>query len=122
MITISNILQDINRGILAHNMIETCFSYRIIFYINENGKGMKHYVDTAYSSLRESLENIIRNHLSLTNNVVIANTTVLKDGRCVRLQSQSYAFSLDEYFKRINGEYGDNGRCGSIVYGRYAAR
>lgn len=121
MYTVSNIISDIDRGCVANNMIEDCFSYRIIFYINENGKGVKNYVDTAYSGLRESLENIIRNHLSLTNNVVIANTTVLKDGRCVRLQSRSYAFSLEEYFKRLSGECGDDGRRGSIMYGRYAA-
>ena len=31
MFTISNILEDINRGCATHNMVEDCFSYRIIF-------------------------------------------------------------------------------------------
>ena len=104
MYTVSNILEDIDRGCLAHNMVEDCFSYRIIFFVNENGKGTKHYIDTPYSGLRKSLESIIRNHLSLTNSIVVAETTALKNGECVRLQSRSYAFNLDEYFKRIRSE------------------
>lgn len=32
MFTISNIIEDIDRGCLANNMIEDRFSYRIIFY------------------------------------------------------------------------------------------
>jgi hypothetical protein len=70
--------------------------------------------------LRRSLENIIRNNLSVTNNLVIAETTVLKNGKSVCLQSRSYSFSLDGYFKQINGEY--KGRNGIAGYGRYAVR
>lgn len=122
MYTISNIIEDIDRGCLAHNMVEDCFSYRIIFFVNENGKGTKHYTDTLYSGLRKSLEGIIRNHLSLTNSVVIAETTALKYGECVCLQSRSYVFNLDEYFKRVSGEYKDSNRFGNIMYRRYAVR
>ena len=122
MYTISDIIADIHRGCTANNMLEDCFSYRIIFFVNEGDKGTKHYRDTMYSGLRKSLESIIRNHLSLTNNVVIANTTVLKDGKCVCLQSRSYSFSLDGYFKQISGEYKDSNRNGNIIYGRYAVR
>ena len=122
MFTVSDIIMDIQKGIAAHNMVEDKFSYRIIFYVNNRNKGSKHHIDTAYDGLREALENIIRNNLSLTNTVVIAQTTVLKNGKSVSLQSRSYAFSLDEYFQRINGECGDNGRRGNIVYGRYAVR
>lgn len=122
MYTISNIITDVQRGIAAHNMIEDKFLYRIIFYVNDGNKGIKHYADTGYGDLRETLENIIRNNLSLTNSVVIAETTVLKDGKCIRLQSRSYGFSLDEYFERINGECSDIGRRGNFAYGRYAVR
>lgn len=122
MFTISNIIEDIDRGCLANNMIEDCFSYRIIFFVNEGNKGTKHYIDAEYGGLRKSLESIIRNHLSLTNNVVIANTTVLKDGKCVCLQSRSYSFSLDGYFKQISGECRDNGRNGNARYRRYAVK
>ena len=118
MYTISNIVEDINRGCVANNMVEDTFSYRIVFFVNEGGNGTKHYIDTSYDGLRAALENIIKGNLTLTNSVVIANTTVLKDGKCIRLQSQSYAFSLEEFFKRINGECGDGGRRGS--YNRYA--
>ena len=107
MYTISDILRDIDRGCTAHNMIEDRFS--------------KRYVDTTYGNLRKALENIIRNNLTLTNTIVIAETTVLKDGKCIRLLSRSYLFSLDEYFKRINGERSDN-RCGYATYGKYAMR
>ena len=48
MFTVSDIVKDIDRGILANNMVEDKFSYRIIFYINENGKGTKHYLDAPY--------------------------------------------------------------------------
>ena len=117
MYTISDIIMDIKRGCATHNMVEDTFSYRIVFFVNEGNKGTKHYADTEYGNLRETLESIIRNNLSLTNSVVIAAVTVRKDGQSVCLQSRSYAFSLEEFFKRINGECKDN-RHGS--YNRYA--
>ena len=122
MYTISDIIADINRGCAVNNMAEDCFSYRIIFFVNEGNKGSKHYIDTEYEGLREALENIIRGHLSLTNSVVVAQTTVLKNGKCVCLQSRSYAFSLDRYFQQISGECGDSGRRGNIMHNRYAVR
>jgi len=120
MYTISDIITDIDRGCMANNMIEDRFSYRIIFFINEGNKGIKRYVDTSYSDLRKSLESIIRNYLSLENNIVIAETTVLKDGKCVCLQSKSYSFSLEEYFRRIKGESRTSN--GNIMYDRCAVR
>lgn len=120
MFTVSDIIKDIDRGCMANNMVEDKFSYRIIFFVNEGNKGSKHYIDTMYGELRKCLEDIIREHLSLTNCVVIANTTVRKDGKSVCLQSRSYGFSLDEYFRQVNGECGDNGKRGNIMYGRYA--
>lgn len=122
MFTISDIITDIDRGCMANNMVEDKFSYRIIFFVNESKRSSKHYVDTTYGDLRGALENIIRENLSLTNSIVIAETTVLKDGKCVRLQSRSYAFSLNEYFERIGGECGSSGRRGNMVFGRYAVR
>ena len=122
MYTISNILMDIDRGCAAHNMVEDCFSYRIIFFVNDGNKSYKHYADTAYDGLRDTLEEIVRKYLTLTNAVVIAETTVLKDGQCIRLLSRSYPFSLSEYFRQINGECVGSGRRGNIMYGRYVAR
>ena len=122
MYTLSDILTDINNGILANNMIETCFSYRIVFYINENGKGTKFYADTSYENLRRSLENIIRRNLSTTNSIVISAVTVWKNGESVSLLSKAYGFSLDRYFRQINGEErnGNNNRYGH--HSRYAVR
>lgn len=120
MYTISDVLQDINRGCLANNMIEDRFSYRIIFFVNESGKGTKHYIDSKYGDLRKSLESIIREHLSVTNNVVIAETTALKGGKCVSLLSRSYVFSLEEYFHQINGRCKSDSENRNITYGRYA--
>lgn len=122
MFTISNILEDIDRGCVANNMVENMFSYRLVYFVNENGKGEKYYIDTPYSGLRKSLESIIRNHLSLTNSVVVAQTTALKNGKCVCLQSKSYSFSLDGYFRQISGEIGGRNRNGNIAYNRYATR
>ena len=122
MFTISDIITDINRGCAVNNMVEDCFSYRIIFFVNEGNKGSKHYIDTGYEGLRESLENIIRRHLSLTNSVVVAQTTVLKNGKCVCLQSRSFAFSLEEYFARISGECRNDNRCENIMHNKYAVR
>ena len=62
---------DIQRGIVAHNMIEDKFSYRVVYYINENGKGTKHYIDTLYENLRKSQEEIIRENLSFSNRSVV---------------------------------------------------
>ena len=112
MYTVSDILADIDRGCMANNMIEDMFSYRSIYFVNEGNKGTKHYIDSQYADLRKSLESIVRNNLSLTNNLVIAETTVLKNGKCVCLQSKS--------FKQISGEYKGN-RSENIMCGRYAA-
>ena len=122
MFTISDIIADINRGCALNNMVEDSFSYRIIYFVNEGNKSSKYYVDTTYDGLRGSLENIVREHLSLTNRVVIAQTTVLKNGKCVCLQSRSFAFSLEEYFERINGECGTDSRRKNIINNRYAVR
>ena len=101
MFTISNIIEDIDRGCLANNMIEDCFSYRIIFFVNEGNKGTKHYIDAAYGSLRDTLETIIRGNLTTTNSIVIAQTTIRKGGESISLQSRSYRFSVEEYFQRL---------------------
>lgn len=101
MYTISDILTDIDRGCTANNMIECCFSYRQVYFINENGKGRKCYVDTPYSGLRKSLETIIRENLSTTNTIVLATITTLKNGECIPLLSRSYPFSLSGYFQKI---------------------
>lgn len=122
MYTISDIISDIDRGCLSNNMVEDRFSYRIVFFVNENGKGTKHYIDSKYGDLRKSMESIIREYLSVMNNIVIAETTALKNGRSVCLQSRSYSFSLDEYFRRLNGEYKDNSRNENVMYGRYAVQ
>lgn len=120
MFTVSDIISDIDRGCTANNMVEDKFSYRIIFFVNEGNGGQKYYADTTYGNLRKALENIIRKYLSLTNSIVIAETTVLKNGKCVCLQSRSYSFSLGGYFRRITGDCRESNR--NVVYGRYAVR
>ena len=120
MYTVSDIVMDISRGCTANNLNEDRFRYRIIFFVNDGDKGIKHYVDTMYSGLRESLEDIVRNNLSLTNTVVVAQTTVLKGGERVCLQSKAYPFSLEGYFSQISGGCKGSGR--NDVHGRYAVR
>lgn len=120
MFTVSDIVDDIDRGCTTNNMIEEKFSYRIIVFVRDGGRSEKHYVDSTYHNLRKSLEYIIRKYLSLTNCVMIAQTTALKDKRCVCLQSRAYSFSLDGYFKQINGECRNRNR--NIMCGRYAVR
>ena len=104
MHTISDILHDVARHCLAHNMIETCFSYRLVYFVNSEKGNVKHYIDTSYDGLRAALENIIRENLTTTNSIVIAQTTVRKNGESVSLLSRSYGFSLDRYFQWLNGE------------------
>lgn len=104
MYTVSDILEDIQRKITANNMIETCFSYRLVYFLNENGKGRKCYIDTSYGNLRRSFENIIRENLSTTNCIVLAAVTTRKSGETVSLLSRSYSFSLDGYFEQIIGK------------------
>ena len=103
MFTISSIIQDIDRHCAIYNMLEDRFSYRIIYYVNEDGIGTKHYIDTAYGDLRKTLEGIIKNNLSLTNTVSIALTKILKNKECICLLSSSYMFNLNEYFEQIIG-------------------
>jgi hypothetical protein len=119
MHTVSDILSNIDAGILAQNMMENMFSYRIIFFVNEESNGTKHYIDTTYGNLRKSLENIIREHLSVTNSVVIAAVTVRKNGESVSLLGRSYAFSLDGYFQKICEEKVENT---NSSYGRRMAQ
>ena len=120
MHTVSDIIADIDRGCLSHNMIEDKFSYRIIFFVNEKSNGTKHYIDTKYGDLRKSLENIIKGYLTVTNSVVIAQITALKGGRCVSMLSRSYEFSLDEYFYQIYGRCKSENENRNITYSRYA--
>lgn len=89
---------------MVHNMNEDCFSYRIVYFVNENGKGRKCYVDTSYENLRRSLENIIRGNLTTTNNIVLSAVTARKSGENVSLISRSYPFSFGEYFEQIIGK------------------
>ena len=104
MHTVSDILSNIDAGILAQNMMENMFSYRIIFFVNEESNGTKHYIDTTYGNLRKSLENIIREHLSVTNSSLLG---------------RSYAFSLDGYFQKICEEKVENT---NSSYGRRMAQ
>ena len=122
MYTVSDIIADINRGCTANNMVEDRFSYRIVFFVNGGKSSSRHYIDTSYNGLRKALESIIRENLSLTNCVVIAETTALKYGKCVFLQKRAYSFSLDGYFKQISGECRNSGRNGNARYGRCAGR
>lgn len=122
MYTVSDIISDINRGCMANNMVEDMFRYRIVFFVNEGNNSAKYYLDTAYNGLRKALESIIRENLSLTNCVVIAETTALKHGKCVFLQKRSYSFSLDGYFRQLSGECREGGRNGADRYGRCAVR
>lgn len=104
MFTITNILEDIQRGITANNLNEDYFSYRIVFFVNDVGRGTKFRVDTPYGGLRSALENIIKKNLTTTNCLVIAAVTTLKNEKCISLLSRSYPFSLDGYFKQIVGK------------------
>ena len=104
MYTVSDILSDLNRGIAAHNMVENYFSYRIVYFINFEDRGEKHYIDVSYDGLRMALENIIRRYLTTTNTVVVAAVTVRKDAESISLMSRSYGFNLDGYFRQIVGE------------------
>ena len=104
MFTVSNILEDVDRGILANNMIETCFSYRLVYFVNFENGSEKHYIDTQYDGLRNALENIIKKNLTTTNSIVLAAVTARKSGEIVSLLSRSYPFSLSGYFQQIVGE------------------
>lgn len=122
MYTVSDIIKDIDRGCMVNNMVENRFSYRISFFIKDGNNASKHYINTRYGNLRKSLENIIRNNLSLTNSIVIVETTVLKNGKCICLQSRSYSFSLDGYFEQIKGDCKGGSKNRHISYGKYAVR
>jgi len=104
MFTVSDIISDVGRCCLANNMNESEFLYRIIYFVNENGKRTKFYVDTSYDDLRKTLEEIVKGNLSTTNTLVIATITVRKNREAISLLSKSYSFSLNGYFLKICGE------------------
>ena len=122
MYTVSSILNDLDRGIMAHNMIENYFSYRVVYFINFENRSEKHYIDTRYDGLRETLENIIRRNLTTINTVVISAVTVRKNGESVSLLNRAYGFNLSEYFRQICEESMERNRSGKISYNRYAVR
>jgi len=115
MVTLTDILKEIDRGCMAHNMVEDKFSYRIVYFVNDGNRGKKFRVDTEYDGLRQSLENMIRKNLSLSNTHVLAAVTVRKDGKTVHLLSRSCKFDLREYFRWITGEKQN------AIYGRQVA-
>ena len=83
MFTISNILEDVDRGIATHNMVETEFSYRLVYFVNFENGSEKHYIDTRYDGLRIALESVVRENLTATNSIVLAAvTTRRKGGSC----------------------------------------
>lgn len=120
MYSISDIMADIDRGCLSNNMVEDRFLYRIIFFVNDRKGNSKYYVDAQYRDLRKSLENIVKDYLTTENNVVVAQTTILKGRKCISLQSRAYMFSLEDYFRQINGEYTSRNK--HAIYGRYVVR
>lgn len=122
MFTVSDIITDITCGCAIHNLNENCFSYRIVYFVNEENKSIKRYLDTSYSRLRQSLENVIRGNLNTTNTLVIAQTTVRKNGKGICLLSRPYSFSLDGYFRQIYGKYQTDNRNERVTYGRYSTR
>ena len=122
MYTVSSILNDVDRGIVAHNMIENYFSYRVVYFINFENRSEKYYIDTRYDGLRETLENIIRRNLTTINTVVISAVTGRKNGESVSLLNMAYGFNLSEYFRQICEESMERNRSGKISYNRYAVR
>ena len=46
MYTVSDIVQDISRGCVAHNMQEDRFTYRKIIFVNEYGSSYKNNIYT----------------------------------------------------------------------------
>lgn len=115
MFTITNIMEDISRHCAIHNMVENAFTYRIAYYVNEKNMRKKYYLDSSFENLRQTLEKVVRSSLSLTNNIVISNVTVKKNGKCVYLLSRPYKFCLDGYFRWITDQPKNRN-----LYGRYA--
>lgn len=116
MFTITNIMEDINKGCAINNLNENAFTYRVAYYVNEGNISKKHHMDSSFDNLRQTLEKIIQSSLSLTNNIVISSVTVKKNGKCVYLLSRSYKFCLDGYFRWITDQPKNRN-----LYGRYAA-
>lgn len=120
MLKITDIIEDIDRNCMIHNMMEDKFTYRVVFFVNDGNKSAKHYIDTTYGNLRKTLENIIRGNLSVTNSIVIARTTVMKNKQRVSLQSRSYTFCLNEYFDLLTGRCKTGSRRKNIMCNSYA--
>ncbi len=117
MYTVTDILQDTQRGCALYNMVEDKFSYRLVYFINErNGKSTKHYHDSTYNGLRKALENIIRGNLTTTNTIVLADVTTRKSGKTVSLLSRSYGYCLNEYFDRVTERHKDGNKKRSTIY------
>ena len=119
MFTITDILQDIQRRIAAHNMVETEFSYRLVYFVNFENGSEKHYIDTWYDGLRIALESIVKENLTTTNSIVISAVTTRRNGEVVSLLSRSYSFSLSGYFEQIVGRKEKEYK--SVSYGRRRA-
>ena len=117
MYTITNILNDLDRGCMIYNLNENCFSYRIIYFSNEQEKSTKHYIDTTYGNLRKALEIIIKKNLSTTNTIVISAVVVRINKKNVSLLSRSYGFCLNEYFDYVTERYEIGNKKRNTMYG-----
>lgn len=122
MFTLTDILQDLNRGCMVHNLNEDKFTYRIVYFVNGECNRRKYYKDTTYRNLRYSLEHIVKENLGVENTVVLAAITTRKDGKTVQLLNRTYKFDLKEYFCWIIGEkrkkYKNCNNYGSVIYER----
>ena len=98
MYTITNILNDLDRGCMIYNLNENCFSYRIIYFSNEQEKSTKHYIDTTYT-------------------IVISAVVVRINKKNVSLLSRSYGFCLNEYFDYVTERYEIGNKKRNTMYG-----
>lgn len=53
----------------------------------------------------------------MENSIIVARTTVIKDGECVSLQSRAYLFNLEEYFQQVTGKRKNSGRNRNMMHG-----
>ena len=109
MLTIKEIISDVERGCLANNIVEEKFLYHISYCIKRGEVRKKQYCTADFRGMQQAIAEIIKKNLTLENDIVITDISTNKGAEKIRLLRRSYPFSLEKYFEIIEGR-ANNGK------------
>lgn len=107
MTTFKDIVQDCINGCTAHNIDESHKKFKINYFINQRidneivMQGNKHYCFVFIEDLEDKLREIVKSNLTGSSDVVISHITVLQNDDVIKVNKDSYPFSLDYLMRHL---------------------